>query len=64
MNGRNDRIYAEAAALWRALRNEPPPRDADPSRMLDMVLGAQPPATYDRLASPHLRACNIAFPRR
>lgn len=64
MNGRDDKIYQEAAALWQELHGEPPPADVDAARVLDLLLGAMPESGYERLASPHLRPSNITFPRR
>lgn len=61
--GRDDRIYEEAAALWRELYGEPPPREAAGTDILSMIVGGLPDPNYDRLASPHLRPSNITFPR-
>ncbi|HET6970747.1 MAG TPA: hypothetical protein VFH92_06465 [Phenylobacterium sp.] len=62
--GRDERIYDEAAALWRRLYGEPPPREADGSTILALIVGDLADADYNRLATPHLRPGNIAFPRR
>jgi hypothetical protein len=64
MDGREDKIYEEAAALWRALHAEPPPTEADGAMMLDLLLGGLAEAPYERLATPHLRPSEITFPRR
>ena len=64
MDGREHRIYQEAAALWLALHGEPPPADADGGMVLDLLLGSLPEAGYDRLANPFLRPANVAFPKR
>jgi hypothetical protein len=61
--GRDKRIYEEAAALWRSLYGEPPPREADGAMILDLIVKKTPDAGYGRLASPHLRASNITFPK-
>lgn len=61
--GRDERIYEEAAELWRQLHGEPPP-DADGSELLGWILGELPAPGYDRLTTPHLRAANIAMPKR
>lgn len=61
---REQRIYEEAAALWRCLHGEAPPDGADASWILDRVLGGLPEASYGRLNTPHLRPANIAFPKR
>lgn len=63
MPGRDDKIYEEAAALWRQLYGEPPPAVADGTVILDLILSDQPPTEYDRLATPHLRRSNITFPK-
>ena len=60
---RDDRIYQEAAALWRQLYGEPPPK-ADGRKLLDLIMKALPEANYDRLRTPHLRADNITLPKR
>lgn len=52
---REQRLYQEAAELWRALHNQPPPQGCDAAALLAMALQAQPPETYSRLQSPHLR---------
>jgi hypothetical protein len=64
MDGRDHKIYQEAAALWRALYGEPPPADADGGMVLDLLLGGLPETRYERLANPFLRPTNIAFPKR
>ena len=64
MTGRDDKVYAEAAALWRALHDSPPPADADGAMMLDMLLCDLPDTRYERLSTPHLRPSAITFPRR
>ena len=61
---RDDRIYQEAAALWRQLYGEPPPAMADGRKMLDQIMKALPEAKYDRLRTPHLRPTNISVPKR
>jgi hypothetical protein len=64
MSGREDRLYEEASALWRSLYGKPPPRGADGSRLLDLILGDLPEPGYLRLSSPHLRPSAITFPKR
>ena len=60
--GRDERIYEEAAALWRQLYGEPPPA-GDGAAILDGLLSDLPRKTYNRLATQHLRPSNIAFPK-
>ena len=61
--GRDEKIYEEAVALWRSLYGEPPPREADGSMILDLILGDLADTSYGRLATPHLRPTNITFPK-
>lgn len=63
MPGRDDKIYAEAAALWQRLYGVPPPA-ADGADILDKILGDLPRSDYQRLTSPFLRSSNITFPKR
>jgi hypothetical protein len=63
MNGRDQRIYEEAAALWRELFGEPPPIRADGETMLDVIMRSLPERRYERMASPHLRPSQISQPR-
>jgi hypothetical protein len=62
MQGRDDRIYEEASALWRELFGEPPPIRADGAMMLDVIMRSLPEMGYSRLCSPHLRPANITGP--
>ena len=64
MTGRDDRIYEEAAALWRTLFDEPPPRRKDSGEMLEIIMRRLPEKPYDRLASPYLRPSQIVRPAR
>lgn len=61
--GRQERIAAEAAALWKALYGEPPPIRTDGSTMLEVALGSLPEQRYERLRAEHLRPGAITFPR-
>jgi hypothetical protein len=64
MMGRDDKVYEEAAALWRALYDGPLPATAEGTVILDLIVGGLPDSTrYERLASPYLRPSNIAFPK-
>jgi hypothetical protein len=59
---RDDRIYEEAAALWRQVFGEAPPVRADGATMLDIIMRSLPEQNYDRLRTPHMRPSNIAWP--
>jgi hypothetical protein len=63
MPGRDEKIYAEAVALWRQLYGEAPPRGMDARRMLDRIMICLPEPRYAQFASRHLRPTNITFPR-
>jgi hypothetical protein len=63
MTGRDDRIYEEAAALWREVFGEPPPIRADGGTMLDLILKTLPDRGYERMASPFLRPSQISGPK-
>jgi hypothetical protein len=62
MEPREQRIYEEAAALWRELFNEPPPPLTDGSTMLKIIMRHAGPQPYQRLHSPFLRPSTIAGP--
>lgn len=64
MNGRNQKIYEEAAALWRELFGEPPPVRADGATLLDAITKSLPEKSYERMTSPFLRPTQIHGPRR
>jgi hypothetical protein len=61
--GRQERIAAEAAELWKALYGEPPPIMTDGATMLEIALGSLPEQRYERLRLEHLRSSDITFPR-
>lgn len=63
MTGRDDRIYQEAAALWRALYDEAPPAEADGQAILDLITHNLPAKDYARLASPFMRPATVVFPK-
>jgi hypothetical protein len=63
MTGREDRIYEEAAALWREVFGEPPPIRANGETLLDVLLKALPDRSYERMASPYLRPSQITGPQ-
>lgn len=62
MNARDERIFDEAAALWRELFDEQPPGWADGGAMLDAIMQSLPEMRYERMASPYLRASQISRP--
>ncbi len=63
--GREDKIYQEAAALWRELFREPPPAKADGRALLDLIMRRMPGSDYERLKTPHLRpGGNVTMPRQ
>ena len=64
MTSREQRIEAEAAALWRELYDEAPPARIEACEMLDLMLRRLPSAEYDRLNSPHLRHRGLSWPKR
>ena len=64
MDGRDERIAYEARALWREVFGEPPARDLDGATLLDGIMHASEPKTYERLNRPHLRDSGLVFPRR
>jgi hypothetical protein len=60
---REERVRQEAQALWRALRDSPPPSHACANQLLNELLSGTPAAPgYDRLRSPFLRPSQIARP--
>lgn len=61
--GRDERIYEEAAALWRQLYGEPPPATLDGPAILGLIVGGLPDPDYSRLTTPHLRPANITLPK-
>ena len=63
MSSRKQRIDAEAAALWRELYDEAPPR-ADGGEMLDLMLNQLPAVSYERINSPYMRASAMSWPKR
>ena len=65
MTSRDQRIYEEAAALWRELFKEPPPTRLSGGELLDLIARDLPdPNYYDRIRSPYLRPSTITMPRR
>lgn len=59
MSGRDQKVYEEAAALWRELFGEPPPVRADGRTLLDTITRSLPERSYERMTSPFLRASQI-----
>ena len=64
MENREQRIYEEAAALWREVFGEPPPVRADGPTMLGIITRSLGDASYERMQSPFLRASTITGPGR
>ena len=62
MLGREDRIYEEAAALWRAVRGSAPPRDCDAGELILRVLQDMDLHDYERLGEADRRSKQIAWP--
>ena len=62
MEERDQRIYEEAAALWREVFGEQPPLRMDGATMLEIVTRCAGDARYERLRSPFLRPSTIAGP--
>jgi hypothetical protein len=62
METREQRIYEEAAALWRELFDEPPPGRTDGLRLLEMITHNLEDPSYKRLRSPFLRPSTIVGP--
>jgi hypothetical protein len=62
MENRDQRIYEEAAALWREVFGKPPPVRVGGPKLLEIITGAMGDLSYDRLRSPHLRPSTIAGP--
>jgi hypothetical protein len=61
MDGRDARIYEEAAALWHELYGEQPPV-RDGSLLLDMITQQLPAGEYQRVYSPFLRPSTLSGP--
>jgi hypothetical protein len=62
MEDREQRIYEEAAALWREVFGEPPPVRADGATLLSIITRSLGDKSYERLRSPHLRPSTIVGP--
>jgi hypothetical protein len=60
---REERIKAEAAALWKALYGEPPPLMTDGATMLAVALRSLPEQRYERLRAEQLRPTDVVLPR-
>ena len=58
-DGRDQRVYREASALWIALYGDPPPARMDGLALLEAITANLPEMEYNRLRSPHLRPANI-----
>jgi hypothetical protein len=63
MDVREERIYLEAAALWRELHGDAAPPPADSEALLEIIMGGLPAVDYERLCSPWLRPSTISGPK-
>jgi hypothetical protein len=60
---RDDKIYQEAAALWRELFRDPPPAKADGPTLLELIMQRLPNTRYERLRT--LRpSTGVVMPKR
>ena len=62
MEPREQRIYEEAAALWREVFGDSPPLRLDGPTLLEIITRCSGPPPYDRLHSPYLRPSTISGP--
>ncbi len=62
MEERDERVYEEAAALWREIFGKPPPVRVGGPKLLEIITGSLSEPGYERLRSPHLRASTIVGP--
>jgi hypothetical protein len=64
MASREQRIYEEAAALWREIFDEPPPPRVGGTAMLEIITRSLGDISYNRMRSPHLRPSTIVGPHQ
>jgi hypothetical protein len=64
MTTRDEKVAAEAAALWREVFGVAPPAKTDGAAMLATITGGLPELRYERMRSPYLRPSLITQPRR
>jgi hypothetical protein len=62
MENRDQRIYQEAAALWREVFGNAPPVRVGGPKLLEIITTNVSEVSYDRLRSPYLRPSTIAGP--
>jgi hypothetical protein len=62
MNGRENKVYEEAAALWRTVRGGAPPPHLTAQELLLQVLEDMEAASYDRLHDADRRGRDIVWP--
>lgn len=62
MTSRDQRIYEEAAALWKELFRDPPPAQISGGDLLAIITGRLGDPNYNRLRSPYLRPSTITMP--
>lgn len=63
MEPRDEAIDLEARALWRRLRDDPPPEGLTGGDLLQILIAQVGEVRYDRYASPFLRDSQITRPR-
>jgi hypothetical protein len=63
MEPRDEAIDLEARALWRRLREDPPPDGLTGADLLQILIAQAGELRYDRYVSPHLRESQITRPR-
>ena len=62
MSRRDERIEQEAAALWTALHEGPPPEGCSGADLLARAVETADVAQYERLSLPWLRDRNLVWP--
>ena len=62
MNGRDNRIYEEAAALWRSVSDGAPPAGLSGPELLMHVLQLMEPGPYEHLVGARRHGRQITWP--
>ena len=60
MEPRDERLHREALVLWRVMHGGPAPVDTDGSTILRLLFSRTDPASYERMASVHLRRGSLS----